>query len=251
MTASHALLAITAGVIAGALNTVVGSGTLVTFPALLALGYPPVTANTSNTLGLIPGSLSGAYGYRRELTGQAPRLRPLGAASLAGGLLGAVLLLALPPRAFAILVPALIAAALILVMLQPRLTRRVTTRRPAQQHRAGAGALLAVAGCGVYGGYFGAAQGVLLIITLALALGDDLQRLNAIKNVLVGLVNLAAAVVFVIAAPIAWPAVACIAAGSLAGGRIGAHYGRRLSPPILRAAITLVGLAAIGNQLLR
>lgn len=249
MTPAQAIVTTLAGIAAGAINTVVGSGTLITFPTLLALGYPPVTANVSNTLGLIPGSLSGAYGYRGELAGQRERLIRLALASLCGGTLGGLLLLALPASVFSAVVPVLVTAALVLVLVQPRLTRRMRTDdRP----RTGTGPIpaLAVAGCGTYGGYFGAAQGVLLIAALGLCLPDDLQRLNAMKTVLVGLVNLTAAIVFLAAAPIAWPAVGCIAVGSLIGGHVGAGIGRRLRPALLRGVIVVVGFTAVVNVLL-
>jgi uncharacterized membrane protein YfcA len=250
VTGLHAMVIVAAGMTAGAINAVVGSGTLITFPVLLAFGYPPVTANVSNTLGLIPGSLAGAYGYRRELDGQRRRLVRLGALSLVGGLTGGLLLLTLPAVLFHAAVPVLIAAALVLVVLQPRLARRFAVRRAGAARYAGPAGALAVYGCGVYGGYFGAAQGVLLIATLALAFPGDLQRLNGVKNVLVALANLTAALVFLAAARVAWGPAILIAVGSIVGGRIGARYGRRLSPAVLRGAVIAVGLTAIGNLLL-
>jgi uncharacterized protein len=232
------------------INTVVGSGTLITFPVLLAVGYPPLTANVSNSLGIVPGSLSGAYGYRRELRGQGPRAVRLGVASLLGALAGAALLLALPPSAFEAIVPAFVALALVLVVAQPALARWIA-RRP-EQGRPHGGPLLraAVFATGVYGGYFGAAQGIMLLAVLGLGLEDELQRVNALKNVLAGLANLASAVVFVLFAHLAWAAVILLAIGSALGGQLGARAGRRLSPPALRALIVVVGLAAIAKLLL-
>jgi uncharacterized membrane protein YfcA len=250
VTGLHAIVIVAAGMTAGAINAVVGSGTLITFPVLLAFGYPPVVANVSNTLGLIPGSLAGAYGYRRELDGQRRLLVRLGVLALAGGLTGGLLLLTLPEALFHAVVPVLIALALVLVVLQPRLARRSAVRRTGTCRYAGLAGALAVYGCGVYGGYFGAAQGVLLIVTLTLAYPGDLQRLNAVKNVLVALANLTAALVFLAVARVAWGPAILIAAGAIAGGRIGARYGRRLSPVVLRGAIIAVGLSAIGNLLL-
>jgi uncharacterized protein len=192
-----------AGVAAGTINTVVGSGTLITFPTLLALGVPPVTANVSNTVGLVPGSLSGAVGYRRELAGQRHRLLRLASASVLGGIAGAVLLLVLPSSAFDAIVPVLIGIGVLLVVTGPAIQRRVAARHEARggipEHGA-AWVWPAVAGAGVYGGYFGAAQGVLLMAILGIGVDDDLQRHNATKNVLALLVNFVAAVVF-----IAWP----------------------------------------------
>jgi uncharacterized membrane protein YfcA len=245
------LAILAAGVGAGAINTVVGSGTLITFPALLAVGYAPVTANVSNTVGLVPGSVSGAIGYRRELAGQRSRVLRFGVASLLGGIAGAIALLALPEEAFDAIVPAFIALALAGIVLQPRLQRRLIAHRGEHAEHAGAPTRLAVFGAGVYGGYFGAAQGILLLSILGLALPDDLQRINALKNVLAGIVNLVAGVVFILVADVAWGAAALIAAGAVVGGQLGARYGRRLSPAVLRAVVVVVGLAAIVQLLVR
>lgn len=233
-----------AGLAAGTINTVVGSGTLITFPVLLSLGVPPVTANVSNTIGLVPGGVSGAWGYRRELAGQQDRLRRLGAASFIGGLIGASLLLVLPPGVFKAVVPVLIVLALVLVIAQPRLSQRfiVAGQPSAGQHPRVLWVLVLFTG--VYGGYFGAAQGVILVAFMAVLLDEDLQRLNALKNVLATVVNGVAAVVFVIVAHVAWEAAALLAVSSVAGGQAGAAVGRRLSPGILRAVIVVVGLAA-------
>ena len=240
-----------AGVGAGTLNTVVGSGSLVTFPVLLAVGFPPLTANVSNNIGLVPGAVSGALGYRRELRGQRPRLRRLAPASALGGLTGAVVLLALPASAFDAIVPAFVALGLVLVVLQPRITRWLVARRhPSAPHEVSAGAQAATFGTGVYGGYFGAAQGIMLLAILGIALDDDLQRVNAVKVVLAGTVNLVAAIVFVAVAHVDWGAVALIAVGATIGGQLGARYGRRLPAPALRALIVVVGLTAIAKLLL-
>jgi uncharacterized membrane protein YfcA len=238
-----------AGVAAGTVNTIVGSGTLITFPVLLAIGFSPVLANVSNTVGLTPGSASGALGYRAELTGQRRRLTVLGVASVLGGLAGAVLLLTLPAAAFRAIVPVLIGLSLVLVLFQPRLAGRFAAQPDSgaddRPPRVGARLVAGVFGSGVYGGYFGAAQGVLLIALMGVFLREDLQRINAAKNVLAGLVNGTAAVVFVLVADISWEAVALIAVGSVAGGQLGARIGRRLPSPLLRALIVVVGLAAI------
>jgi uncharacterized protein len=255
MTPLEALLVLVAGVWAGGINTLVGSGSLVTFPVLLAVGYPPLTANISNNLGVVPGSISGAYGYRRELRGQRKRLLRFAPASVLGGVAGAVLLLALPASAFEAIVPLFVALGVLLVIAQPRINHRLARRRAEALHartHGGAPALLATGLTGVYGGYFGAAQGVLLLAVLGIAIDDDLQRVNALKVVLAGLVNFVAAVVFVIAAQdrLAWGAVALIAVGSAIGGQLGARVGRRLPAPALRAVIVVVGLAAIAKLLL-
>jgi uncharacterized membrane protein YfcA len=250
MTLLEALLVLVAGVWAGAINTLVGSGSLVTFPVLLAVGYPPLTANVSNNLGLVPGAVSGAYGFRRELRGQRRRILRFAPASVLGGVAGAVLLLALPSSVFDAIVPVFVAVGLVLVVLQPRINRWLARHRRADADEHSAPALLATGVTGVYGGYFGAAQGVLLLAILGIAIDDELQRVNALKVVLAGLVNFVAAVVFVTAAHIAWGAAALIAVGSAIGGQLGARVGRRLPAPALRAVIVVVGLAAIAKLLL-
>jgi hypothetical protein len=246
VSALHALGILAAGMAAGAINAVVGSGTLVTFPVLLALGYPPVVANVSNTVGLVPGSVAGAVGYRRELRGQQARALRLGSASLLGGIAGSVLLLDLPSSAFKKIVVVFIAVALVLILAQPLLSGRMAARRPGhQRQQAGPGGTAGVFASGVYGGYFGAAQGILLLAILGLSIDDDLQRINALKVVLAGLVNFVAGVVFVIAAHVAWGAAGLIAAGSIVGGILGAHGGRRLPTPALRLIIMAVGIFGI------
>jgi len=241
------LAVLLAGTAAGAVNAIVGSGTLITFPVLLAVGYPPVLANVSNTVGLTPGSISGAIGYRTELAGQRARLVSLGVASVLGGLTGAVLLLTLPPGAFKAIVPVLIGISLVLVVLAPRLSRRLAAVPDADAPPARGGAALhaGVYGAGIYGGYFGAAQGVLLIGLLGLFLHEDLQRINAAKNVLAALVNGMAALVFVVVADVAWAAAGLIAVGSVIGGQLGASVGRRVPSPALRALIVVVGVIAM------
>ena len=273
----RALAIFAAGLAAGTINTVVGSGTLITFPTLLAFGYPPVLANVSNNVGLVPGVASGVYGYRSELGGQRRRLIRLGSASVCGGLVGAILLLTLPQSAFKAIVPALIGVAVVMVIIQPRLAKWVAERQRARAAQAtpdsvatcadaGGASPVAVAVAdpptaaeaiggpvlwvlvflaGIYGGYFGAAQGVLLIGMLGIALNDSLQRINAAKNVLAGLVNGLAAVVFILATHVDWGVAGLIAAGSIIGGQVGARIGKRLPPWGLRVVIVCVGTAAL------
>jgi uncharacterized protein len=243
VTPLHALAVLAAGVAAGCINVIVGSGSLITFPVLLALGYPPVVANVSNTVGLVPGSASGAYGYRRELDGQRSRLLRLGAASMVGAVIGGVLLLVLPAAAFEVIVPVLIAVACVLVVAQPRLSAWLGGR---QRHPHGGPWLwLGVLATGVYGGYFGAAQGVVLLALLGIFLNEDLQRVNAVKNVLAGIVNASAALLFIAVAHVDWWAALYIAVGSTIGGLLGASIGRRLPALALRVLIVVVGVAAI------
>jgi uncharacterized membrane protein YfcA len=286
----QALAIFAAGLAAGTINTVVGSGTLITFPTLLAFGYPPVLANVTNNVGLVPGVASGVHGYRAELTGQRRRVIRLGSASLGGGLVGAILLLVLPAGAFKTIVPVLIGIALVMVVFQPRLSKWVAARQragatapggdggPAEPGGDGgpaegngpaggngpgrvsvarpvrASTAVQVGGpvlwvlvflSGMYGGYFGAAQGVLLLGLMGVAFTDSMQRINAVKNVLAGLVNGIAAVVFVIATHIDWGAAGLIAAGAILGGQLGARIGRKLPPWGLRVVIICVGLAAL------
>jgi uncharacterized membrane protein YfcA len=243
MSPIEATLVALAGVFAGAINTVVGSGTLITFPVLLAIGYPPVVANASNSIGLVPGGVAGAIGYRRELSGQRQRLIRLGACSLLGGAGGALLLLVLPEGVFKAVVPVLIVIALILVVAQPWLSRKLASME--RHEHGGFSAMAATFGAGVYGGYFGAAQGVLLVGMLGILMDERLQRLNALKNVLTAGVNLVAGIIFVLIADVDWWVVLLIAVGSTIGGILGAKIGRRLPPAVLRGVIVLVGLVAV------
>jgi uncharacterized membrane protein YfcA len=232
---------------------VVGSGTLITFPTLLAFGIPPVTANVSNTIGLVPGSISGAIGYRRELVGQRSRVLRLSVASLVGGLTGAVLLLVLPDDAFAAIVPVLILLGCVLVVLQPRISAWVAARHDAAGGLPHHGAWWVWPGVlltGVYGGYFGAAQGVLLMAVLGIGVDESLQRLNAVKNVLAAIVNGVAGLVFIAVAEVDWRVVALIAVGSVVGAQVGATVGRRLPGGVLRVVIVVVGVVALVSFLL-
>ena len=245
MSLLHALGIFAAGAAAGAINVIVGSGTLITFPTLLAFGYAPVVANVSNTIGLVPGSIAGAVGYRRELSGQGARVRKLAVATVLGAAGGATLLLTLPESAFKSIVPAFIALALVLIVVQPRLGAILRRHRGHAHERIGAATLLGVCATGVYAGYFGAAQGILMLAILGLTFDDHLHRLNATKNVLAALANLLAGAIFAIAAPVNWAVVALIVPGAIIGGTLGARYGRRLPPAPLRALIVAVGIVAI------
>ena len=248
-----------AGLAAGAINAVVGSGTLVTFPVLLAVGLPPVTATISNSLGLVPGNLTGAIGYRRELRGQRRLLLRLLPASVLGALTGAFLLLHLPASSFEAIVPVLVGLAVVLVAVQPLVARALARRRAEDEPPPGIGpgrlaALFAGAyATGSYGGYFAASQGVLQIGVFGLLLHESLQRLNAIKNVLTLAVNGVAAGAYIVVATdrVDWRAAGLVAAGSLLGGYVGARFGRRLPSAVLRAAIVVLGCVAIAVLLTR
>ncbi|ANW20867.1 sulfite exporter TauE/SafE family protein [Streptomyces clavuligerus] len=254
MTIWEMLAVFAAGIGAGTINTIVGSGTLITFPVLVATGLPPVTATVSNSLGLVFGSISGAIGYRAELAGQRRRVLRLSLAAACGGVAGAALLLTLPPDAFETIVPVLVALALVLVVLQPRIARAVQRRRErdgAPAHRDGGPLLFAaILLSSVYGGYFTAAQGIIYVALMGMLIDDTLQRINAVKNVLAAVVNSVAALFFVFAAELDWTAVALIAVGSTIGGQIGATWGRGLSPRVLRALIVAVGTVAVVQLLL-
>ncbi|MHB8398531.1 MAG: sulfite exporter TauE/SafE family protein [Candidatus Limnocylindrales bacterium] len=251
MSPVEAVAIVLAGLAAGTVNTIVGSGSLVTFPTLLFFGYPPLVANVSNTVGLVPGSISGAVGYRRELAGQRGRAIPLAIAALLGGLTGGILLLVLPAAAFARIVPILILVACGLVVIQPRVSRTLVARRGSAVRPQHGGPLLlaTVYATGIYGGYFGAAQGVILVALLSIFLSDDLQRLNALKNVLAAAINGVAAILFIAVAPVAWAPAALLAVGSIVGGQVGARIGRRLPPTVLRAVIVVVGVVVAAKLL--
>ena len=248
VSAVEALCILLAGMAAGTINTIVGSGTLITFPTLLFFGYPPVVANVSNTVGLVAGGVTGVHGYRAELRGASATLRRLVPMSLLGAVIGAVLLLVLPPEAFNAIVPALVGLGLLLVVLGPRLQIAAAARHsdaivPWHQPVMMGGVLVA----GIYGGYFGAAQGVILVGLLSALSSEPLQRLNGYKNVLGTVVNAVAALTFMLVAwdRIDWPAAGLVAIGALAGGYLGSTVGRRLPPNGLRAFIILIGLVAI------
>lgn len=238
MSPLEALAVLAAGFAAGGINAIVGSGSLVTFPVLLAVGYAPVTANVSNTVGLSLGNVSAMWGYRRELEGQRGRIALGGTGTTLGAITGGVLLLTLPEGVFEAAVPILIllACALMAVRPAPKLTEGEFSGRSKV-------AFVALAfSVGVYGGYFGAAQGVILLAALRLLIPDHLQRLNGLKNVLAGIANIVAAVLFIIVAHIAWDVAAIVAVGSIVGAQLGARYGRRIPDQTLRWTVVTVGV---------
>jgi uncharacterized membrane protein YfcA len=239
-----------AGLWAGLINAVVGSGTLVTFPVLVALGYPPVTATTSNAIGLITGSITGAVGYRSELEGQGRRLTRYAVASLLGAIVGAVLLLKLPADAFETVVPVLVGLSVILVLVQPLLSRRLSNRTAVDRTESPLLYVLIFL-VGIYGGYFTAAQGIMLVGVMGLLVADPLQRLNAFKNALAAVVNVVAGVIYAFVAPVSWPVVAVLAVSSTVGGLLGATVGKRLSPRVLRGVIVVIGVAAVVHLLIQ
>lgn len=233
-----------AGIGAGTINAVVGAGSLITFPALLAFGYSPLVANMTNNVGVLPGAISGAYAYRDELKTQWHRARRLSLFSLVGGLGGALLLLVLPAAAFKAIVPVLIVLALLLVIFQPSLRKRAAAgeRRPRRNGVIRDGGIFLA---GIYGGYFGAAQGILLMSILGAVIDETIQKLNSIRLMLALSANSAAAIVFIVRGGISWPAAGVIAIGSIVGGQVGGHIGKRLPEPVYRGVIVVVGLVAI------
>jgi uncharacterized membrane protein YfcA len=252
MSALELALVFLAGAGAGFINAIVGAGTLITFSTLVTFGVPPVVANASNNVGLAPGSLSAALGFRSELAGQRQRVLSLASASLIGSIIGAVLLLALPSRAFDAIVPALILLGVVLVIAQKPLSRWVNRHHPDAVNRPTPGWVWpGVLACGIYGGYFGAAQGVLLMAIMGIGISESMQRLNAVKNVLATVANTVAGVIFVVLAPVDWRIAGLIAVGSVIGAQIGAKFGRRLPETVYRTFIVIVGLAALAVFLLR
>ena len=243
MSLFQATMLFLAGIAAGTINSVVGSGSLITFPALLGFGYTPLIANMTSNIGVLPGAVSGAFAYRHELKTQWPRVRRLASFSLLGGFGGALLLLRLSAAAFKAIVPVLILLALVLVIFQPWLRKRAVQH----ESRAWRNAIIRDGGIfltGLYGGYFGAAQGILLMSILGAVIDESIARLNSIKIMLALCANFAAAIVFIFRGGVSWPAAGVIAAGSLIGGQLGAHIGRRLPDRVYRAVIVIVGLVA-------
>ncbi|MDT0168633.1 sulfite exporter TauE/SafE family protein [Pseudarthrobacter sp. BRE9] len=241
-----------AGLWAGTINAVVGSGTLVTFPVLIALGVAPVVASMSNAMGLVAGTAAGAFGYRRELAGRGRQVMRLLPASVLGGVSGAWLLLHLPEKVFHYVAPVLLVLALLMVVFQPRLQDWVRNREANPEHavrdkRHGILLVVLVYLAGVYGGYFVAAQGILLVGILGVFLTGTIQNANAMKNILVLGVNMVAAISYLLFAfdRINWLVVLLIAVSSTIGGVLGSKVGRKLSPRVLRAVIFSLGIVAL------
>lgn len=238
MTAGAYLLILMAGVGAGMMNAAVGSGTLLTYPILVSLGIPPVVANGTNSLGLVPGSIAGAFAYRKQLVGRRKELVRWGMATSGGAVIGALLVVALPARVFTFLVPWLILLACTSIALQPVITKIFVARKP----HAAIGP--AVFGVGIYGGYFGAGQGVAYLAALGSLDVGDVHRANAVKNVISSAANTAAGLTFALAGFVELRPAIVLAIGSLAGGLVGGNAARRLPPVALRVVVVLIGLVA-------
>jgi uncharacterized membrane protein YfcA len=243
MTSGGAGVVAAAGFLAGLANTVAGGGSLVSFPALLAVGYAPLPANVTNTVGLLPGYAGGVLAYRRELAGQGARARVVCAAALVGAALGCTVLLTTPAGVFRAVVPWLVLLACALLALQRPLAAWVRGRgeEPRRVHRNWLVAASVLGGA--YGAYFGAALGVMMLALLGLLVPDALQRLNALKGLLSLTVSVFAAAVYAVLAPVHWPAAAVLAVTSLAGGSVGGVVARRLPEPILRGTVVTLGVA--------
>jgi len=234
------LLAVAAaGAAAGAVNAIAGAGSLITFPTMVALGLPPLSANVTNTVGIVPGAVGGALGYTDLLREQRQRLARLLAPMMLGAVAGTALLLLTSNAAFEAIVPVLIAASCLLLLFQPRLMARISHAGNEHSPFLTAGLLFS----GAYGAYFGSAVSILLLALLALFVSDTLQHLNAIKILLVGFANLLAALVYAFLAPVEWRYVVCLMVASLLGGRLGAHYARRVPSETLRVTVAVLGLA--------
>jgi uncharacterized protein len=238
VTLLQALALAGAGLVAGTASAMAGGASIITFPVLLAMGVPPLTANVTNTVGLTPTVIGTALGAVPELRPQRARLTALGPPAIAGAIAGAILLLTTPDDVFEAIVPALIAGSCLLMLLQPWLVRHTLRGGRWRRWVAQASTLLV----GVYTGYFGAASGVLFLALVGLVSVASLHELNAAKNVLVGAGNAVATVIFAVVAPVRWPMAAALALGSVAGGLIGTQLVRRVPAPHLRAGIAVVGL---------
>jgi uncharacterized membrane protein YfcA len=236
------ILLAAAGFLAGALNAAAGGGSLISFPALIAVGYPPLTANVTNNIAVAPGYVTGATGYRRELRGQGHRILPLTVASAIGSLVGVGLIMISSQSAFESIVPFLVLAACVLLAFQPAITRRLE-EHSGDRNRPGSGVLAGQALAAVYGGYFSAALGVVVLAVLGLAFDDTLQRLNALKALLQLIIGAVSAVGFALVTPVAWTAVAVVAPASVVGGEVGARLARQVSDRALRVGIVTYGVA--------
>ena len=250
MSPGQALLVAVAGFLAGGVNALAGGGTLLTYPALLAVGLPPVLANTTSSVGLLTGYAGGSLAYRRELQGQGHRAVRLVGAGVVGGVLGAVLLLVLDPDAFRAVVPYLVLLACLLLGVQPRVAAELRRRGRAQEHPLWVTQLLIGVGA-VYGTYFGAGLGVVMLAVLGLLVADDLQRLNALKGVLSLVINAVGALLFVVTGHVDWLAAALLALGAFGGATLGVALARRLPPNGIRAGVVVAGVTVAVVLLVR
>lgn len=241
MSLADALLIALAGFVAGGVNAIAGGGSLISFPALVAIGLPTLDANVTNTTAIWPGYLGSAAAYREELRDQRVRLRALAVTAAIGGVGGSVILLAADDAVFDAVVPFLVLAGSLLLALQPRIAALVVAREQTERN-ATVQLHVAVFLAAVYGAYFGGGLGVILLAVLGIYIADHLQHLNALKSALSLLVNTVALVAFALFGPVDWLAVAVVAPAALAGGYVGARLARRLSPQALRSTVVVFGV---------
>ncbi|HWF56975.1 MAG TPA: sulfite exporter TauE/SafE family protein [Candidatus Dormibacteraeota bacterium] len=240
MSLRDVLLVIAGGLVAGAANTIAGGGSLLSFPLLVVLGLPPLAANVTNTVGIVPAAVGGAIGFRSELVAQKGRLLGLLPFAGVGAIGGGVLLLTTPARAFSQVVPLLIVLACAMLLLQRRIADSLVGRQGRQAWLLRAGTFAT----GVYGGYFGAAVSVLILALMAVTIADTLPRLNALKVPLAGTMNLVSGIVFAFLAPVHWGYVLVLAPSTLVGGRVGAALARHIPAQVLRVVVVVLGLGA-------
>jgi uncharacterized membrane protein YfcA len=237
------ILLLAAGIAAGVVNAIAGGGSLITFPSLIAIGLPTVDANVTNSVSVFPGYVSSVVGSRADLTGQGRRLRAILPASLVGTAAGCALLLLTPARAFEVVVPFLVLAAAATLAFQDRLRGLVGHPRALSPRRQMVTLQVVVFVGAIYGGYFGAALGVMYVAALALVVDEPLRRINALKNVLSTAVGLVTVVIFAIFAPIHWGAALTLAPATIIGGYVGAKVARRLPARVLKTTIVTFGTA--------
>ncbi len=242
MTPGTALLLAAAGFAAGSINAVAGGGSLVSFPALVASGLPPLTANVTNTVSVWPGYLGSAVAYRAEVTDQRSRALALGATAVAGAVVGSIVLLTAPADVFEAIVPILILVGCALLAVQPRVAAHVARRSAAGGRSRVLDLHLATFVAAIYGAYFGGGLGVILLAVLGIFLTDHIQRINGLKSALSLVINTVALVAFAVFAPVAWTSVAVVAPASLAGGYLGAGVARRLGATALRWTVIAFGV---------
>jgi len=243
------ILLLAAGVAAGVVNAIAGGGSLITFPSLIAIGLPPVDANVTNSVSVFPGYAASVAGSRADLAGQGRRVRAILPATLVGSVGGCALLLLTPARAFEVIVPFLVLAAAATLAFQDRLRGLVGHPRALSPRRQMVTLQVVVFVGAIYGGYFGAALGVMYVAALALILDEPLRRINALKNVLSAAVGLVTVVVFAIFAPVHWGAALTVAPATIIGGYAGAKVARRLPARVLKVTIVTFG-TVIGLVLL-
>jgi uncharacterized membrane protein YfcA len=249
VTSNHAILLFVAALVAGALNSVAGGGSFLSFPALMFAGIAPKTANATNTVALWPGSVASVWAYRKELTARRTELISLGVVSVIGGYLGAKLLLKTPERTFVQILPFLLMAATLLFAFGGRISRVVRERMGHQGHETTAslvGVTILQLAIATYGGYFGGGIGILMLAALAVMGMEEIHSMNALKTILASLINGVAVVTFISAGAVVWPEASLMIVGAILGGYGGAHYSQKLPPALVRRFVIVVGISMTG-----